>query len=162
MAPKECRGLVDKIKQFNTLVVDYDNTLTTAHGNIAVCAPDIVQGAQQLAVNTFNEDVTPEACCTDPKLLAMGFCPNGKCRVRPEHWAHRKDNKIVIKGKTIGTWDEAGVKTRAMRRMKLHPSRTVFLDDLDSNVRPAHAGGYAVGKVDGRSGVNSRVKFMST
>ena len=160
MVRSECRGLVEKIKDF-TVVVDYDNTLTTSHDNIAVCAPDVVQNAQRLAVNTFNADVTYGACCTDPKLLAMGFCPNGKCRVRPEHWAHRRNNDIVLKGKKVGTWDEYGVKTRVMERMKLSPSKTMFLDDLESNVGPAHEAGYNVGKVDGRSGVNGRVRFMS-
>ena len=160
MPKRECVDLIAKLGQFKTWVVDYDNTLTTAHDNAAVCAFDVVSNAPQLAVNTFNSEKTHKVCCTDPDLVKMGFCPNGKCRVKPEHWAYRRGNDIVLNGKKMGTWDEHGVKTRALEKMGLPASRTVFLDDLRSNLDPAVEAGFSAVKVDGRSGVNNNAEFI--
>ena len=155
MAQHQCQALVDKIRRFRTVVVDFDSTLTTAHGNLAPCARDVVTNARRLAVNTFNSEITPRACCTDKQLLSLGFCPHGKCRVPPELWADRRGSQdIVLDGRKIGTWHDRDIKGALMQRMRLDKDTTLFLDDNTDNVRADRRYGYTATKVDGRSGVS--------
>lgn len=157
MRNDQCQDLVGKIKKFRTVVLDFDSTLTTSRGNLAECAGDVVRNAKELAVNTFNSEITPAACCTDEQLVSLGFCPNGKCRVDKKKWAYRRGKEdIMLNGKKLGTWHDDDIKGRLMREMKLSPETTLFFDDNAQNIRAAEKYGYNATKVDGRSGLNGR------